>query len=125
LKRAGGAKPNGAFVSCSDPSLEKAMKREEAGKKIGKVISKAWADEKFKQRLLADTMAVLKEEGIEVQANMEVRAVEQTEKLVYLVIPQTPRPDITDERLLAIATNRFRATTQHCDTDCTSIGGTI
>jgi hypothetical protein len=101
------------------------MKRDDAGKTIGKVISKAWGDQKFKQRLLKDPAAVLKEEGVEVQKGVEVRAVEQTDKLVYLVIPQMPRLSITEDQLLDIATNRFRATTQHCDTDCKSIGGTI
>lgn len=101
------------------------MKKQESSKKIGQIISKAWADDAFKQRLLSDTMAVLRKEGIEVQPNVEVRAVEQTKNLVYLVIPQKPMPHFTDEKLLAIATSRFVATTQHCDTDCTMILGQI
>jgi hypothetical protein len=101
------------------------MEEQESSKRIGQIIGKAWADDAFKQRLLTDTMAVLREEGIEVQPNVEVRAVEQTKNLVYLVIPQKPKPHFTDEKLLAIATSRMMAATQHCDTDCKLIGGTI
>jgi len=66
------------------------MNKLEQGKKIGQVITKAWNDDSFKQRLLADTMAVLKEEGVQVPAGLEVRAVENTEKLVHMIIPLKP-----------------------------------
>jgi hypothetical protein len=101
------------------------MTQDTAGQRMGKLISKAWADEKFKQRLMKNPASVLKEEGVEVQPGVQVRVVEQTEELVYLVIPKAPRTRFSDDQLLDIATNRFRATTQHCDTDCKSIGGTI
>lgn len=80
------------------------MNKQEQGKKIGQVITKAWNDESFKQRLLADTMAVLKEEGVDVPAGLEVRAVENTEKLVHMIIPLKPvSEEFKSAKLLLIA----------------------
>lgn len=80
------------------------MNKQEQGKKIGQVITKAWNDESFKQRLLADTMAVLKEEGVDVPAGLEVRAVENTEKLVHMIIPLKPASEeFKSTKLLLIA----------------------
>jgi hypothetical protein len=80
------------------------MNKQEQGKKIGQVITKAWNDESFKQRLLADTMAVLKEEGVDVPAGLEVRAVENTEKLVHMIIPLKPASEeFKSAKLLLIA----------------------
>ncbi|WP_052730698.1 NHLP leader peptide family RiPP precursor [Methanosarcina horonobensis] len=82
------------------------MNKQEQGKKIGQVITKAWNDESFKQRLLADTMAVLKEEGVDVPAGLEVRAVENTEKLVHMIIPLKPvSEEFKSAKLLLIAQN--------------------
>jgi hypothetical protein len=80
------------------------MNKQEQGKKIGQVITKAWNDESFKQRLLKDTMAVLKEEGVDVPAGLEVRAVENTEKLVHMIIPLKPvSEELKSTKLLLIA----------------------
>ena len=100
-------------------------KKLEQSRKIGRLISMAWADEDFKRRLLADTMAVLREEGVEVRPGVEVRVLEQTDEVVHLVIPKKPKPHFTEEDLLAIASGHFVATTQHCDTDCTLFGGSM
>ena len=63
---------------------------QEQDKKIGQIIAKAWTDEAFKQRLLADATAVFKEEGVSVPEGVEVKAFENTEKVVYLVLPVSP-----------------------------------
>jgi hypothetical protein len=68
------------------------MNQEEQGKKMRQVIAKAWADEAFRQRLLSNATATLKGEGIEVPDGVEMRIVENTEKLFHLVIPQKPAP---------------------------------
>jgi hypothetical protein len=57
---------------------------------MGSIISKAWSDEKFKQRLLSDTNGTLKQEGINVPAGFTVRAVEDTDRVFHLVIPPKP-----------------------------------
>ena len=44
----------------------------------------------FKERLLKNTKAVLQEEGIDIPADVEFRAVENTDTLVYFIIPARP-----------------------------------
>ena len=41
------------------------MNQEEQAKVLNQLIAKCWADETFKQRLLADPMAILKAQGVE------------------------------------------------------------
>ncbi len=77
-------------------------------KAYAKVVAKAWADEGFKRRLLAEPTQVLKEHGIETPAGMQVRVVENTEQLAHFVLPPAPAPgemgtvDL-EERLAAAA----------------------
>ena len=66
------------------------MSHAEQGKKMQQIIAKCWADEGFKQKLLADTMATLKAEGAELPAGLTVKAVENTGKVFHLVIPSKP-----------------------------------
>lgn len=73
--------------------------QEEQSKKMGAVIQKAWDDEAFMARLLEDTMAVLAEEGITLPAGMKVKAVANTDRLSYLVIPPKPSREINDAEL--------------------------
>jgi len=73
-----------------------------------KVIAKAWSDEEFKKRLLADSAAVLKENGIEIPEGMTVRFVEQEQPEENEIrIPLPPRPpetaDLSDEDLHEVA----------------------
>jgi len=67
------------------------MNQEEQGRKIGRVIAKAWADEGFKQRLLKGPAAVLKDEGVDIPQGLEVRVVENTDKVFHIVLPPEPR----------------------------------
>ncbi len=59
-------------------------------KAYAKVVAKAWADEAFKRRLLAEPTQVLQEHGIETPAGMQVRVVETTEQLAHFVLPPPP-----------------------------------
>lgn len=80
------------------------MNQEEQAKKMQEIIAKAWADEAFKQKLLGNTMAVLKEEGIVMPQGVEIRAVENTGKVFHIVIPAHPEGDeLTDNELEAVA----------------------
>jgi hypothetical protein len=79
------------------------MNQEKQGKKMGQVISKAWADDAFKQRLLNDPEAVLKEEGVEIPEGVEVRVVENTDKIFYLLLPPRPLEAELSEAQLAAA----------------------
>ena len=78
------------------------MNQEEQGKKMGQLIAKCWADEGFKQKLLADPMATLKAEGVALPAGLTVKAVENRDSLFHLVIPAKPT-DLSDEDLDKVA----------------------
>ena len=66
------------------------------------IIAKCWADESFKNQLLADTMATLKAEGAELPAGLTVKAVENTDKVFHLVIP-AQLTDLSDDDLDKVA----------------------
>ena len=72
------------------------MDREEQAKRVQKIIAKAWVDEAFKQRLLSKPSETLREEGMDVPLDVEVRAVESTDKVFYFVIPPKPESDECD-----------------------------
>lgn len=73
------------------------MTKEEQDQAMGRIISKAWTDEAFKQRLLADAAAVLKEEGVSVPEGVTVKAVENSKDMFHLVIPPKPGPHALSE----------------------------
>lgn len=74
------------------------MTHEEKAKVYGKVIARAWSDEGFKARLMADPVTVLTAEGVEFPAGMTVNVVENSATAYTLVLP--PRPvDLADEDL--------------------------
>ncbi len=55
------------------------------------VIQKAWEDPSFKQRLLTDPKAALKEAlGVIIPDNVTLKAVEEGSHEFYLVIPPSP-----------------------------------
>jgi len=60
------------------------------------LVAQVWADEKLKQRLLENPASVLQEHGIEVPAGVEVRVVENTEKVSYLTLPAKPAGHVTE-----------------------------
>ena len=68
----------------------------------GKVVAKAWSDELFKKRLLADPAAVLKENGIEVHAEVAVKVIEDSGKVVHLILPERPS-ELSVEELEQVA----------------------
>jgi hypothetical protein len=72
------------------------------GKEIGKIIAKCWSDEAFKQKLLADTVATLKAEGVTVPTGATVKALEDTEQTFHLIIPTKPT-ELSDEQLDGVA----------------------
>ncbi len=77
----------------------------EERKEYAKIIAKAWVDEDFKKRLLADPASVLAENGIEIPEGMTVRVVEGNENEILVPIP--PRPpenaELSDEDLEKVA----------------------
>lgn len=80
------------------------MNKEEKGKKMGQIIAKAWSDDDFKKKLLTDATAVLKAEEMEVPDGVEIRAVENTDNVFYLVVPQHPAlVPLSDDQLANVA----------------------
>lgn len=70
----------------------------------GQIVAKAWQDESFKQRLLANPAAVLSEQGLEAPAGVQLRVLENTDKIVHLTIPAKPNAaELSDAALDAVA----------------------
>jgi len=67
------------------------MGNDEKAKQWARIVAKAWADEDFKRRLLAEPAAVLKEEGVEVPAGVKLQVIENTESTMNLVLPAMPK----------------------------------
>ena len=78
------------------------MNQEEQGKKMSQLIAKCWADEGFKRKILADPAATLKAEGVELPTGVSVKALENTDKVLHLVIPARPI-ELSDEDLAKVA----------------------
>ncbi|GAB1392787.1 hypothetical protein MASR1M60_09500 [Rhodocyclaceae bacterium] len=71
-------------------------------KQMQQLIAKCWADETFKQKLLADPAGTLKGEGMTVPEGVTVRVVADTAQEVTLVIPVRPT-ELSDEVLCGVS----------------------
>lgn len=75
--------------------------------KASELVARAWADEGFKKRLMADPVPVLKEHGFPLPpAGVEVRVVENTDNVRYLLLPARPKTgvgDLSDKDLEGVA----------------------
>jgi Nitrile hydratase, alpha chain len=72
-------------------------------KQWSKLIAKAWANEAFKKGLLADPAAVLQEHGLTVPPGVQVKVVQNTDQVLYLMLPPAPSGELAEEDLEAIA----------------------
>jgi hypothetical protein len=79
------------------------MNSEELGKKLGQMIAKALADDAFKQKLLSDTVAALKEEGVELPVGLELRVVQNTENLLFIGLLTSSSRALSEEELGDVA----------------------
>ena len=75
------------------------MDPKEFQKAYGKLVAKAWSDDEFKAKLLADPMKVFKENSMEVPAGIEVRIVENTTGVMHFILPPEPSDELKDEQL--------------------------
>lgn len=64
--------------------------KENEAKQYGQIVARAWTDEAFKKRLFEDPKAVLAEFGVRTDDKRDIRVVENSESVFYLVIPQKP-----------------------------------
>jgi hypothetical protein len=68
------------------------------------LVARAWSDPAFKAKLLADPAAVLKENGIALPAGVTVKVVENTDKVVHLMLPaKPPAEELSEEELHRVA----------------------
>jgi hypothetical protein len=55
-------------------------------KQYAQLVAMTWADPEFKQRLMTDPTAVLKEQGFELPSGVEVRVVENSDKVLHVPV---------------------------------------
>jgi hypothetical protein len=67
-----------------------------------KVVAKSWSDQAFKARLLADPAAVLKEHGIAIPERMTIQVLEDSARVIHLILPERPR-ELSDLELEQVA----------------------
>ncbi|HWI41500.1 MAG TPA: NHLP leader peptide family RiPP precursor [Verrucomicrobiae bacterium] len=60
-------------------------------KNFAKLISRAWTDRDFLEKLRTAPEDAFKEFGIEIPQGMKVRVVENTTETVHFVLPQPPQ----------------------------------
>ena len=77
--------------------------QDEQAKHWAKIVAKAWTDEDYKQRLMAEPATVLKEEGYEVPEGVKLNVVEATEKQAWMVLPPRPEGGKIEEGLERLA----------------------
>ncbi len=77
-------------------------KTNEQAKIMGKLISRCWMDEVFKQRFITDPAAVMREAGLSLPSGVEIKVVENTVKINYVLLPGRPT-ELSDEQLDAVA----------------------
>jgi hypothetical protein len=73
-----------------------------------RLIERSLEDEAFRQRLLADPRAAIEQElGTQLPESIEVRAVEETSEIIYLVLPSASPigqgGELSDQELDAVA----------------------
>ena len=73
------------------PALDQVLTpdQKENLQKLSQLVAQAGADESFKQRLMANPSEVLESHGIKVREGLEIRVVENTDKVQYLTLPAT------------------------------------
>ncbi len=83
------------------------MTPEEMEKKMGQLVAKAWADEDFKRKLIANPKEIYKEFEIDVPEGIEVKVVENTDKVFHFVLPPKPSDELSDEALDGVSGGGF------------------
>lgn len=68
-------------------------------KQWGLLVAKAWSDEDLKQRLIEDPATVMREQGIDVPYDVEIKVVEDTDQVHHLILPANPSGNLSDEEL--------------------------
>ena len=75
---------------------------EQFEKEWGKIVAQAWSDGGFKQQLLSNPAAVLKEKGFKVPDKMAIKVLEDSAHTVHLILPERPA-ELSDAELSQVA----------------------
>ena len=78
------------------------MSQEQQDNAMSQIVAKCWADDSFKQQILAEPMATLKAEGVHLPEGMSITVLENTANIFHFVIPPKPT-ELTDSDLDAVA----------------------
>jgi hypothetical protein len=75
-------------------------------KQWSRIVAKAWVDDTFRDRLLSDPKAILREQGFETTRDIRVIVADEselqsTDETLYLALPHRP-VDLSEEELLPI-----------------------
>ena len=68
---------------------------------LAELFAACWKDEALKARFMADPKTVLKEHGLDVPDNMDVKVVENADDCVHITLPAPPAGDtgLSDDEL--------------------------
>lgn len=73
---------------------------EEQMQQYSQIVAKCWADAEFKAKLMADPRGTLAAEGMAVPEGMDLRIVENTPGVAYVVLPEPPSEgELSEEQL--------------------------
>jgi len=72
-------------------------------KAYGQIVAKAWKDQTFANRLKSDPKGVLKEHGIEVPKDVDVKVVHSSLDDLHIPLPAKPKGQLDDEHLKQVA----------------------
>jgi hypothetical protein len=79
------------------------MDQESSRKKTAAIIAKALKDDGYREELLANPKHAIQQEfGKELPLGLEVRVVEESANVVYLVLPPRPVVELSDADLQAV-----------------------
>jgi hypothetical protein len=88
-------------------------------RKYGQLVAKAWLDPEFKEQLMANPEAILREQGIDVPEEINPRVVEKPENEWIFFLPPKPA-SISDEQLTQSQAGLAEATSSSDSTNCAS-----
>jgi len=80
---------------------------------IAKIIKRCWEDAKFQQRFVSQPNSVLKEYGVDVPADLEIKVVLNTDNVHYLAVPTKPGDQLSDASLDAVVGGAISPTFAH------------
>ncbi len=87
---------------------------DEFAKEYVKIVARARADDEFKRRFLVDPAAAMREDELEIPADVELRALESTDSVLYIALPPPPGEDVSEEDLALVAGGGNTVATAYC-----------